>query len=69
MVPNETLIFSNIAITLLINFMGCSCKYRYFYVIHITVIKLRDNETAVNYFCDVNHKTLSALMPSQNDQL
>ncbi|EEQ10586.1 hypothetical protein ymoll0001_18740 [Yersinia mollaretii ATCC 43969] len=49
--------------------MGCSCKYRYFYVIHITVIKLRDNETAVNYFCDVNHKTLSGLMPSQNDQL
>mgnify|MGYP003609464306 CR=1 FL=1 len=58
MVPNETLIFSNIAITLLISFMGCSCKYLYFYVTHITVIKLLHNETPVNYFCEQHHKTL-----------
>ena len=61
MVPNETLIFSNIAITLLISFMGCSCKYLYFYVTHITVAKLRRNETPVKFFCEVHHKSFYQL--------
>lgn len=57
MVPNETFIFSNIAITLLISFMVSSSQYLYFYVTHITVTKLIQNETAVKYFCELNHKT------------